>query len=538
MPPVIETQNFVLRDTKTFNKAFTWISDTTYQSGILVIELEAAEKLIFAQPALRVGQYFLALGGTRSPQLSLAEGRHLVVFEDYGPYKLALDIDSQTFPITIKVYEYLQNGEPVTMTAEEIRDLLASLIGEARLGIASINVSGLTLGWGSITSKPSTFAPTSHQHAWADITNPPDIGGGNSTPSWSSITGKPETFTPSTHGHPWSSITDVPDLTSYVTIPATPWSSITGKPSTFSPETHTHSWADITDPPNIGGETGAGGSLEYVLVNASRTLTASGFYFTADISANILASVSSPPRGFYVKWLNRDTDKKVFLGGFSSINGTTIPTNQGIAIAPNSNLEFFTEDSSGSVRTLSGNFSIYYLPGNEPPTVTFTRQSAGDTNGVFYYLGTAGLTTGFTNPATTGAITATTNTALDVRTAVKCFDRDNNGNSTIWHSNDVAGAWCQVEFKNNQSFRVTGFELWSSDQHSLDSLGSNAKLQASLDGSTWTDIVTFSATAGGNVRYFNNSFTNNDFYTYYRFYCPNSGYHIIGDIEFYGLLQV
>jgi baseplate upper protein BppU/tail fiber-like repeat protein/tail-like repeat protein len=79
--------------------------------------------------------------------------------------------------------------------------------------------------WGSVSGKPTTFAPSAHTHLWADITD------------------KPTTFTPAAHTHLWADITDKP--TSFVSA----WADITGKPTTFAPSAHTHLWADITDKP-------------------------------------------------------------------------------------------------------------------------------------------------------------------------------------------------------------------------------------------------------------------------------------------------
>lgn len=63
--------------------------------------------------------------------------------------------------------------------------------------------------WSGVTSKPSTFPPDTHTHAFADITS------------------KPSTYPPDSHTHPWSDVTS--------------------KPSTFPPDSHTHTASEITD---------------------------------------------------------------------------------------------------------------------------------------------------------------------------------------------------------------------------------------------------------------------------------------------------
>lgn len=535
MPTIVTANNFTLRETATFKRAFNWFSDHLFTSGILILDVSVDDGAFFNQAPILVNRYFDAMGGVLTPSQPLMEGRHLLVYEDYGPFRIQAKIVSQTFPVTLKLYEYLNNGDPVTMTAEEVRNLLASLVGDERLGVNSINLSGLTIGWTGITGKPSAFTPSTHQHEWNDILNPPDPGGG--AVSWEAVTGKPSAFTPSTHEHPWSAITDIPDLTSYVTIPSVSWDSITGKPSTFTPATHSHDWADVTNKPDFGGSSGSGALLEFTRVNASTSLSKSGCYFTDDIAANIGATFTSPPLGLYLRWINRDNNKSVILVGFASVNGTAIPSTKGIAVAGQSSIELFVDNDTGNARVLSGSYTVNFSPGNEPPVVTFTRVSAGDTNGLVYYLGTDGLTTSFVNPAATGKITATADNWLDIRNPTKAFDRANDGNSTIWHNNGTTASWMQFKLENGRSFMPTGFELWASDQHNFN-LGSTAKFQGSNDGTTWEDIVTFVSPDGVGSRYFNNSFLTATFYVWFRFKSSQVGYSGIGDIELYGELQI
>lgn len=97
--------------------------------------------------------------------------------------------------------------------------------------------------WSEVTSKPSTFTPSSHTHDWADITGEPAYT--TRWPTWSEVTSKPSTFTPSSHTHDWADITGEPAYTTR--WPS--WSEVTGKPSTFAPESHSHDWADITGEP-------------------------------------------------------------------------------------------------------------------------------------------------------------------------------------------------------------------------------------------------------------------------------------------------
>lgn len=67
-----------------------------------------------------------------------------------------------------------------------------------------------TVYWNDVLLKPSTFAPSAHQHVWADITD------------------KPTQFAPTAHSHDWAT-------------------GITNKPLAFTPEAHSHAITDITN---------------------------------------------------------------------------------------------------------------------------------------------------------------------------------------------------------------------------------------------------------------------------------------------------
>ena len=101
-----------------------------------------------------------------------------------------------------------------------------------------------------IKNKPSAM-PASDVLAWAKAANKPAY-------SWSEITSKPSTFAPSAHNHAKSQITDFPssmpasDVAAWAKAAAKPsygWTEIIGKPSTFAPSTHSHPKSQITDMP-------------------------------------------------------------------------------------------------------------------------------------------------------------------------------------------------------------------------------------------------------------------------------------------------
>ena len=98
-----------------------------------------------------------------------------------------------------------------------------------------------SVAWETITGKPTSFPPATHDQPWSSITDkplvyPPDTH----VHGWDSVTDKPVTFPPSLHEHGWAEITGKP-LTYPPSEHTQPWSSVTDKPLVFPPETHTHS---------------------------------------------------------------------------------------------------------------------------------------------------------------------------------------------------------------------------------------------------------------------------------------------------------
>jgi hypothetical protein len=107
----------------------------------------------------------------------------------------------------------------------------------------------LSVGWADVQNKPTTFAPSAHTHASADITDfaaavaaaiPAAYltdteanaayqpkGTYLTAVTWTDVQNKPTTFAPSAHTHLWADITD--------------------KPTTFAPAAHTHAIADVTN---------------------------------------------------------------------------------------------------------------------------------------------------------------------------------------------------------------------------------------------------------------------------------------------------
>jgi hypothetical protein len=286
------------------------------------------------------------------------------------------------------------------------------------------------------------------------------------------------------------------------------------------------------------------GSIKFSLpVNQNTALTSSGYYFTNNIAANIGIDCSGLGIGEHISWLNLSTKAVVFYG-LSTVNGVTIPANKGVKVFTTNSIDFFLLDANHNIKVLSGTYLIDWIPGQEPPSITFTYSSPGDTNGLFYYLGATKYGSAFQNPINRGEIIVTASGNFgDGRTSDKAFDRLNDGNSSspgyVWHSPNSNTGWIVVQFTNNKVFKLNSFELWASSAHGLASyMGANCLIQDSNNGSIWTTLLTFYPNVGSNVRWYSGSISNANFYNYYRIYSPINSYHVIGDIEFYGELQL
>lgn len=125
----------------------------------------------------------------------------------------------------------------------------------------------LSSAWADITGKPSTFAPSAHNHALADITGLVSALADKAALASPTFTGNPTAPTQTVGnnttrlattafvtaavgaaggGDMLKSVYDSQDNGTVDAARAAPWSGITGKPSTFTPSAHNHAIADVT----------------------------------------------------------------------------------------------------------------------------------------------------------------------------------------------------------------------------------------------------------------------------------------------------
>ena len=120
-------------------------------------------------------------------------------------------------------------------------------------------VSG-SIAWDNVSGKPSTFAPSTHTHVAANITDFTTAVAAVSPPvDWASLTGKPSTFTPAAHTHPISDVTNLQ-------------TALDGKAAT----SHTHTASAISDSTTAGRAllTGADAAAQRAILNVADGATA------------------------------------------------------------------------------------------------------------------------------------------------------------------------------------------------------------------------------------------------------------------------
>jgi hypothetical protein len=116
-------------------------------------------------------------------------------------------------------------GSAGAMEAKE-KEKLNGIASGAEVNVQSNWSESNASSDGFIQNKPSSFPPSSHSHAYSEVTGKPSSFPPSShSHAYSEVTGKPSSFPPSSHSHAYSEVT--------------------GKPSSFPPSSHSHSMGDI-----------------------------------------------------------------------------------------------------------------------------------------------------------------------------------------------------------------------------------------------------------------------------------------------------
>jgi E3 ubiquitin-protein ligase HECTD1 len=171
---------------------------------------------------------------------------------------------------------------------------------------------------------------------------------------------------------------------------------------------------------------------------------------------------------------------------------------------------------------------------------TLTYASDGDTNGVFYYLGTNKGTEAWSNPST--KVTLSASSILSGRGVERLVDRSAEELTGDAHTNRENNAWFKVDFGSNR-LQIKYYTLQA--RKTIDQQPRSWLFQGSNDDVTYTDI---------DIQNNNATLSNGSFYrkqitgqtSGYRYYkltqtdTNSSGdtYFTLGEWEFYGTLTV
>ncbi len=175
-----------------------------------------------------------------------------------------------------------------------------------------------------------------------------------------------------------------------------------------------------------------------------------------------------------------------------------------------------------------------------------TYASNGDTNSVFYYIGTNGLREAWTNPHTAGRITVSANPALIQGTIEQLVDRTDN---TVHSGLDASGNYFRFDLGASRTLVLKSFGF----RQRADNTGTQANalyLYVSNNGTTWyllntiatasRAIQTYNLTTGTLSLWNSVAVAAPGAYRYIQFHAVTnnsaSGYITASEIELYGTL--
>lgn len=164
-----------------------------------------------------------------------------------------------------------------------------------------------TSGMGVILNKPSTFAPSAHDHTVSEITDFPALATVATSGSYQDLTDKPSIPSGQIQSN-WEQTSDsevdfiknkptIPTKTSDLTndsgyLTNVAWNDIDNKPSTFTPSSHTHDVSDITNFPVLATVATSGSYNDLTDKPTLSTVATSGDYNDLSNKPSIPATAS------------------------------------------------------------------------------------------------------------------------------------------------------------------------------------------------------------------------------------------------------
>ncbi|MFN3898877.1 MAG: hypothetical protein ACK4ML_00740 [Alishewanella aestuarii] len=222
------------------NLKFNGSESVSGRNPIAEVPWYTAPKLQFR---IRRGTTLLTIPAEQITLINNAAGTHGATIAHLG---------SNLYEVTGKVFSYNEPDtggqtlwERATFVTFDMTFNIGRFTNESAYSIEIVQTSG-GIGTLEVIGSFNIFEPAGSTGGLVVNTSWDAIAGKPATatrwPSWTEVTSKPTTFTPSAHTHAWS------DITSGVPATATrwpTWSEVTSKPSTFTPSAHTHDFRDL-----------------------------------------------------------------------------------------------------------------------------------------------------------------------------------------------------------------------------------------------------------------------------------------------------
>ena len=213
-------------------------------------------------------------------------------------------------------------------TQNEIQNLIADLSGKAPTvhTHAQVDVVGLTT---ALAGKEASISSGTTAQYWRGDKSWQTLP----TYDWTSLSGKPSTFPPSTHSH---AIADVTDLQNQLNLKAASththaYSALTGIPLSFTPSAHVHAQADVT---NLVADLGLKalkaspvftGTVTCDAINADAITGTSGV-FSSSLEAGVTITAKGAASGNVHLWLRgpANEDRMVLYTASASAGSTSL----------------------------------------------------------------------------------------------------------------------------------------------------------------------------------------------------------------------
>lgn len=184
-------------------------------------------------------------------------------------------------------------------------------------------------------------------------------------------------------------------------------------------------------------------------------------------------------------------------------------------------------------------FSFYQPNAPTGDGTNFVFSSSGDTNGLFYYLGTNGYTTSFSNPS----LSTITASASSIQFLGTPADKVTDRTTDFCHTQSESNAWIKIDLGATRTFTPNYYSVRNRSDDSSNNLN-DWILQGSNNDSTWTDLNTQVGNIFGQGNWFSTAVVGvSTSYRYFRILqqgINSSGglFLVLAELEIYGTLTI